>query len=207
MSEKVTIEAELVGTEQVNAGFASMQQSSRNMSRNMRQLSTDITIFGTATSGVANLAEAFGVLNDEQAKAVYLLGSIMTVGSSVIRVMNMMTSATVANTAAQISAAIATKARAAALAVMHALSGPYGWAILAGAAATATGGLALVNQIPERHTGGPVLESGPHNLLAGEYVLSREQVNNVSNMGGVTINVYEGSTANVMDALRRAGIK
>lgn len=80
-----------------------------------------------------------------------------------------------AHTAASWALTAAEHARAIAHAVANALAGPVGWAILAGAAAAATMGLALAARIPSRHIGGDIRESGVYNLLAGEHVLSREQ--------------------------------
>lgn len=221
MSQKVTVEAELHGTEQVNAGFKSMGRSSEEMSKSMRSAASDVAVLGAGLRGFASLSKEFGIFNEEQAKTVQLMGSLLAVSGTLIRVTEVMTRANLAaassfatktaaaitDTAASWAATVAEKAHATALAIKNALLGPAGWAIIAGAAVAAGTALALTTQIPERHTGGPVLTSGPHNLLAGEYVLSREQVNNISNMGGVTINVYEGSTSNVLSALRRAGIR
>jgi hypothetical protein len=240
MSERIDITAELHGTEQVNAGFQSMASTAESsfkrlrttqldlfgqplkdtqqMSMNMRELSRDVTIFGTAASSLATTASAFGVLNAEQTKVIHGMASFLTLGGYIIRIMDLMTAkegalaaaqvtrtaTTVASTLADWAATAAAYAKAVALAIVNSLS-PVGWGILAGAAVAAASGLALANQIPQRHSGGPVYQSGPHNLLAGEYVLSREQVNNVRNMGGVTINVYGGSTENVLSALRRCG--
>jgi len=224
MSERVDIDAELHGVEAVNAGFASMSLASQNMATKMRQvdlfgntvnknlketganlksLSRDVMIFGTATLGISRLGEAFGFLNDEQAKALSLFGSVISVGASVARVMDMMTSATWAATIASWAHTLALKAKAIALTIVNSLS-PVGWGILAGAAVTAAAGLAMANQIPSRHSGGSILQSGLYNLQAGEHVLTSNQY---QNMGGVTINVYGGSTENVLEALRRVGIK
>jgi len=224
VSERVDIEAELHGVEEVNAGFNSMSLTSQNMATKMRQvdlfgntvnknlketganlksLSRDIMIFGTATLGISRLGEAFGFLNDEQAKALSLFGSVISVGASVARVMDMMTSATWAATIASWAHTLALKAKAIALTIVNSLS-PVGWGILAGAAVVAASGMSMANQIPSRHTGGRILSSGLYNLQAGEHVLTSSQT---QNMGGVTINVYGGSTENVLEALRRVGIK
>jgi len=224
LSERVDLDVELHGVESVNAGFASMSLASQSMATKMRQvdlfgntvnknlketganlksLSRDVMIFGTATLGISRLGEAFGFLNDEQAKALSLFGSVISVGASVARVMDMMTSATWAATIASWAHTLALKAKAIALTIVNSLS-PVGWGILAGAAVVAASGMSMANQIPSRHTGGPILSSGLYNLQAGEHVLTSSQT---QNMGGVTINVYGGSTENVLEALRRVGIK
>jgi len=170
---------------------------------NLKSLSRDIMIFGTATMGISRLGEAFGFLNDEQAKALSLFGSVISVGASVARVMDVMTSAAWAATTASWAHTIALKAKAIALAIVNSLS-PVGWGILAGAAVVAASGMSMANQIPSRHTGGRIYEDGLYNLKAGE-VYTENQWN--QHMGGVTINVYGGSAENVLEALRRVGIK
>jgi len=232
MSERIEISAELVGVDAVNAGFASMSLASQSMATKMRQvdlfgntvnknlketganlksLSRDVMIFGTATLGISRLGEAFGFLNDEQAKALSLFGSVISVGASVVRVIDLMTSATWAATTASWAHTIALKAKAIALAIVNSLS-PVGWGILAGAAVAATAGLAMANQIPTAHTGDTrVMQSGIVSVLKDEHILTSNQYSNLTDRSAktnnVTINVYGGSAENVLEALRRTGIK
>lgn len=217
MSERVDIQVDLFGVEAVNAGFQSMQQHSQSMSREMRRTASDIAILGASVMGISRLAESFGLLNKQQSAALQTMGSLVAVGSTLYRLNEVLTrtnlaaaaatatktAATIGSTLADWGAVIALKAKAIALAITNSLS-PVGWGILAGAAVAAAAGLAMANQIPSRHTGGPILSSGLYNLQAGEHVLTSSQT---QNMGGVTINVYGGSKENVLEALRRVGIK
>ena len=122
---------------------------------------------------------------------------------------------TVANTLAEWAHVAALQAKAIALSIVNALTGPWGWAILAGAAAAAAIGIALATRIPSRQFGGPIREEGVYYLHAGEYVLPR---NGGAAAGGLILNVdARGSTfashydadklANrILDVLKRAGV-
>jgi hypothetical protein len=56
--------------------------------------------------------------------------------------------------------------------IAEALSGPAGWALLAGAAVAASVGIAWVTgAIPHKQAGGPISETGPYFLHAGEFVI------------------------------------
>jgi hypothetical protein len=79
------------------------------------------------------------------------------------------------HTAATWADIVATKAHSIAQAISMALSGPYGWAILAGAAAAAAVGVGLAMTIPSKQTGGLIESTGPYMLHAGEYVLPSER--------------------------------
>jgi len=122
---------------------------------------------------------------------------------------------TAANTLAEWAHVAALQAKAIALSIVNALSGPWGWAILAGAIAAAGIGLALAARIPSRQFGGPIREEGVYYLHAGEYVLPRT---GAAGAGGLVLNVdARGSTfashydadklANrILDVLKRAGV-
>ena len=229
MSEKVTIEADLVGVEKVNAGFRSMANESQQTGKSMRQLSTDITLFGTAASSIATTANMFGALNEEQTKLVRGMGALLTMGGYLVRVTDTLTAsnmaaassfatktaATIADTAATWAHTIAEKARAVATAVANAVTSPLLLPIMlaAGAAASA----AVATMIPTAHTGmkqatqGGLVNVAPQEILVHPAQLQTLVERNISTENKPTyntiINVYEGSTAKVMDALRRAGIK
>jgi len=237
LSERVEIDAELVGTEQVNAGFASMAAASQDMAAKMRQVdlwgkpinntlketsmnlkevSRDIAIFGTAAMGVANLGKAFGFLNEEQAKAFQLMGSIMTVGGSVIRVMDALTSATWMNTAAQITNTVATNARAVATAIANAVANPLFLPVMLAAATTAAATISAIT--PTAHTGlKQSVTGGLVNVLPDELILKPAQLQSITEnsfrtsstqtSNNVTINVYGGNAEQLMGALRKVGIK
>jgi len=224
VSERVDIEAELHGVEAVNAGFQSMQQHSQSMSREMRRTASDIAILGASVMGISRLAESFGLLNKQQSAALQTMGSIVAVSSTLYRLNEILartnlaaaaatvtkTAATIGSTLADWGAVIALKAKAIALAIVNSLS-PVGWGILAGAAVAATAGLAMANQIPTAHTGDTrVMQSGIVSVLKDEHILTSNQYSNLTESAktnNVTINVYGGSTENVLEALRRTGIK
>lgn len=112
-------------------------------------------------------------------------------------------------TAIQVSSwqvTIAEHARGIAHTIANALSGPAGWAILAGAAAAAGIGIGLVASIPSRQYGGFIEKTGPYLLHAGEFVVPAG-----SKTSNITINIYgvtsPRETADaVVDRLRRAGL-
>ena len=237
MSERIDITAELHGTEAVNSGFASMAAASQQMAARMRQVdlwgrpindnlketsmnlkevSRDIAIFGTAAMGVANLGKAFGLLNEEQAKAFQLLGSIMTVGGSVIRVMDALTAATWMNTTAQIANAVAAKARAVAIAIANAVANPLFLPIMLAAAATAAASISAMTSTA--HTGlKQSVTGGLVSVLPDELILKPAQLQSITEnsfrtssmqtSNNVTVNVYGGNAEQLMGALRRVGIK
>jgi len=70
---------------------------------------------------------------------------------------------------------VAEKARAIAHAIANALSGPWGWAILAGAAVAAGTGIALAASIPSKQYGGLIEKTQPYLLHREEYVESIEE--------------------------------
>jgi len=106
----------------------------------------------------------------------------------------------------------ALQAKAIALSIANALMGPYGWAILAGAAATAAIGIGLASRIPSHHYTGVIPETGPYLMAKGQFVGAP------SGGGGLTLNVdARGSTFasdydvdkmmnRVVDRLKRAGV-
>jgi len=274
MSERVDIDVALHGSEQVHQGFQKIGASSQHMGKEVYQASRQMRDLVMMAPAVGRLGQAFGILTDEQSRMVTEMASLVSVayymgrGLRVLIDLNLKAAAaTAAKTAATVSATVATwghvaaeKARAAAHAVAHALSGPAGWAILAGAAAAVGGGLALLHHIPERHTGGVVPEDGMYYLRAGE-VVSASQVrdmfeavtaqmlnlpvaptpavvaqqqqvparhaggaiprdgayylragevyntNRTTNLGGVNIHVHGGRVDDVLEALRRVGVK
>ena len=230
MSERVAIEAEIVGVEQVNAGFASMQKSSQEMSRDMRQASRDIMVFGTAAMGITRVAESFGLLSDEQAKALSGMAAILTVTGSLIRATEVLTranlaaaasfatktAAAIADTAASLAHALAESARGIATAVANAVTNPLFLPVMLAAAATAS---AVVSSLmPTAHTGlKQSVTGGLVNVLPNELILKPAQLRSITEnsvytsstqtRNNVTINVYGGSQEKVMDALRRVGVR
>jgi hypothetical protein len=171
---------------------------------------------------IENMAKAVGVLTGaltaQQAAEWTLTGAI------VAKTQAMIASISTHVTHAAVTAALTIKewlhvaalhAKAVALAIVNALSGPYGWAILAGAAAAAGIGIALAMRIPSKQFGGPIREEGVYYLHAGEYVLPRTSA---VAAGGIVLNVdARGSTfashydadrlaERILDRLKRAGV-
>lgn len=94
-------------------------------------------------------------------------------------------------------------AEAIAIGIVHALSGPWGWAILLGAAAMAATVYSLANTIPSKQAGGLITQTGPYLLHAGEYVTPK-------GAHSITVNVYgagspQETADSIIDALRRHG--
>jgi hypothetical protein len=99
----------------------------------------------------------------------------------------------------------AKKALSIASAISHALEGPWGWAILAGAAVAAGFGLALASQIPSKQFGGSIERTGPYLLHAGEYVVPRSASSGpVFNIANLT--VVASSPQDFVDKMRRLRI-
>lgn len=111
---------------------------------------------------------------------------------------------------------IAEHARAVAHAIANALSGPVGWAILAGAAVAAAIGIGMAASIPSKQYGGLVTETRPYLLHEGEFVIPKETVHEISPFvvpkeTHISITINESRTPRetgdaVVDALRRAGV-
>jgi hypothetical protein len=187
--------------------------------------------FQAAAYSVNELNKAFfnnSQIGKDVAMALHGIGGALRF----VNIISDMARAIEALTAAEWLHTIALKAKAVALSVVHALEGPWGWAILAGAIAAAGIGLALAARIPSRQFGGPVKETGPYLLHEGEYVLPRTTVATLTAMPmretvipkpsvtGWFGNVYvdaRGSTfashydadklANrILDVLKRAGV-
>lgn len=124
------------------------------------------------------------------AKAVGLLNTVEGVSATTTAAADAARSASlgsyVASTLAAWGHAAAVQASNIAQAIASALTGPYGWAILAGAAIAAATALAwITGAIPSKQYGGPVLETGPYLLHAGEYVTPSAA--STSAGGGTTI--------------------
>lgn len=165
----------------------------------------------TTSAGLIANSVQLGDIMDRMAKgqmdlgrgAVMLTMNFLQLASQVYALMT----AEWAEAAASWAVTIAKKAEAVALGIVHALSAPWGWAILAGAAVAAAGVYALAESIPSRQYGGPIHETGPYLLHAGEYVLPKDSGRTI-HIGSIII--QEARTPRetgdaVVDALRRAG--
>jgi len=122
----------------------------------------------------------------------------------------------------------AEKAKAIAMGIAHALSGPWGWAILAGAAAVVGSVYALTASIPSKEVGGAIYETRPYLLHYEEYVETPAERRNITALlrnldymriaGAKSVYIAPGaiviqesrnprrSAEEVVDALRRRGV-
>lgn len=191
----VQVEFTVAGLETVKQAFREVAVESKQTSESIkqmdvsyRQLGVSIAHVGTAALAAESVFERLysGQINIVEA-TIRLLPVFISLTSSLWTIVK------------------ALKGVAIAQSIVHALSGPAGWAILAGAAVAAVAAYALVTQIPSRQFGGPIYETGLYKLHAGEYVLSR-------NRSPVTINIYgmspreaESISQVIVDRLRRIG--
>lgn len=114
---------------------------------------------------ISDFAKMVGLLNTAEATS-----AVTTTAASAARLGSI--GSLVAKTAAEWAHSAAVTASNIAQAISNALQGPWGWAILAGAAAAAATAIAWVTgMIPSKQYGGPILETGPYLLHAGETVL------------------------------------
>jgi hypothetical protein len=184
--------------------------------------------FQAAAYSVNELNKAFfsnSQIGKDVASALHGIGAALRV----LNIISDVITAVKALTAAEWLHVAALYAKSIGLAIVHALEGPYGWAILAGAVAAAAIGITLASRIPGKQFGGPITEEGPYYLHAGEYVLprttatiltTRETVMQKPIVSGWVGNVYvdaRGSTfasdydvdkmtRRVIDRLKRAGV-
>jgi hypothetical protein len=188
---------DLEGVEEVNAGFQQIGVAAEGMAGKVASSSGAMEI----SQRRLMLVSAGLIMNSVQLADIFdrMAKGQMDIGRGALMLaMNFL------QLASQIWVVVgAENARAIAHSIANALSGPGGWAILAGAAAAVSVGFALASQIPSRHEGGPIFQSGPHDLLAGEYVLRRGQ-------SAITVNVYGAGSPRetgdaVVEAIRRSG--
>ena len=128
--------------------------------------------FQAAAYSVGELNKAFfnnSQLGKDVATALHGIGAALRF----VNIISDMAKAIEALTSVEWLHIAALKAKSIALSIAHALSGPWGWAILAGATAAAAIGIALATRIPSKQFGGPVKEEGVYYLHKGEYVLPR----------------------------------
>jgi hypothetical protein len=207
MSNEVTIQANLEGVEQVTAGFQQIGEQAGAMGSKVGTASTGMDIgfrrLALTTAGMMMNGIQLADIMDRMAKGQMDLGR-----GAVMLALNFL------QLASQIWLIVgAEHARAIAHAVANALSGPWGWAILAGAAAAAAIGIGLASQIPKAAGGGII--TSPTILLAGErgpeVIAPLNQV--IRGRGLSTVNVYindpifhnRGEMNYLVDRLKRMG--
>lgn len=178
--EPIQVEFTTEGIEQVTAAFAkvsensrqmseSVQRNAKHMSTSLREVATDLHVLTGGAREVLDLSNAFGVLTDEQTKAMNVMLQGADIAAGLITVVQMLT-------ASEWALTIAKKARAIASAIVIAVES-WGIAvpiIIAAATAGAVGVAAAFTSLPSRQFGGPVEETGPYMLHKGEFVVSEE---------------------------------
>lgn len=100
----------------------------------------------------------------------------------------------------------AENARAIAHAIANALSGPVGWAILAGAVAAAATGIALASRIPSHHYEGVIQETGPYIMAKGQYVSTPGASSSGTTIHIHNLTVQTSSPRDFVDKMRRLGV-
>ena len=183
-----------------------IENEAEKSNRSMLGMATGIRNLGVGVVAIGKLGEAFGLLNAEQTKVLQTLGWMVTLGGSVVRALNAITSASWLVTAAE-------KARAIAHSIANALSGPWGWAILASSVAITAIGLTLASRIPSAATGGVAMNPTAISVAEREpeAIIPLSAIYNFANRGPVTIQIFESQTPKetadeVILALRSKGI-
>jgi len=197
-SPEVTIQANLEGVEQVAAGFSQMGEAAGAMGTKAGSASNAMDVsyrrLALTTAGlIANSIQLGDIMGRMAAGQLDLSRGAAMLALNFLQL------------ASQIWVVVgAEHARAIAHGIANALAGPGGWMILGMAAAAAATAIALAAEIPSRKFGGPIFQTGPYILHAGEYVMPR-------GASPITINIYgAGSPRETGDAvilaLRRAGM-
>jgi hypothetical protein len=193
---EVTIDVQMTGLSGVVAGFDVISQKTSQVAENSVRASGMMDLgfrrLAFTTAGMIMNTVQLGDLIDRMAR-----GQIDAGRAAILFGMNML------QLAGQIWTVVhAENARAIAHAIANALSGPVGWALLAGAAVAAGVGLAMATQIPKMHSGGIVPYSGIYELKAGEEVRERPGGTLVFNVYG---NASAGQADEIVQRLRSAG--
>jgi hypothetical protein len=145
--------ASAVGTLGEQFGFLSKEQADV-----IQKMGNMTALFGTVVRGLGYIAEAsWGVELAENARGA-AHGFADAMAGGITKMVSAITGALGAIASSSIGVAIAEHARAIGHTIANALAGPWGWAILAVAAAAAAGGLMLAGQIPTHSEGGLVNE-------------------------------------------------
>ncbi|NVM20588.1 MAG: hypothetical protein HWN68_02270 [Desulfobacterales bacterium] len=184
----VKVELSVEGLEQVKAAFQEVAEASKKTSETAKKASTEFRTLAyrfsaTVTAGMALESTlervASGQMNILEG-AIRLIPIFMTLIANIWAVVG------------------AEKARAVAHAVAHALSGPPGWAILAGAAAAAAVGIALTSQIP----------SGAYEHIPMQQITRQRQVLIFDVHDNRFASDYDADRTGerIVDKLRRAGV-
>ena len=223
MSIDVPVTTQLIGQEQVSAGFQRMGQSSSQMSMqvqaNNRMMMTSMAALGMQSLNMSRLFERMAKGEVDAGEAIVQLGAYALTTTSYIMALNMANTKRIALQGASAAASVreaaanaaatasswlktaALRAEGIAQGIKQALSGPAGWAILAGAAAATAGVLALTGNIPKMANGGVV--NSPTLAVIGE--AGPEAVVPLNKgFGNTTINVTVNGAGNYEEARRGA---
>ena len=220
MPEPVVIEFSQKGLEQVTAAFRQIgeesaktsrkvSESSQKMEVNYKQLAFSMS--HVVTAGMS-LESTWSRVAEGQMDVLHgILRSIPAIISMASALATLTaaeaarTAATISSTLADIGHTIALKAKAIALGIVHALSGPVGWAILAGAAGAAALVYGMTSGI-QTEKAGVYTKASPLKFISGP--LAGTTIHE-----GHSVNIYISGAGSpretgsaVIDALRREGV-
>jgi len=215
---EVTIQANLEGAEQVTAGFNQMSEAAGNMGSKVSASSNQMEIshrrLALTMAGMISNSVQLGDIMHRMASgqmdiargALLLTMNFIQLATQIALVTTAehgRLAATIASMATDVAHTIALKAKAAALIIAHALSGPAGWAILAGAAAAATIGFGL---LARGESAGVYTKASPLKFITGPLAGTtvHEGASIIININGAGSPQQTGDA--VVDALRRAGV-
>jgi len=174
----VTLKASMNAAEDAQRRYNIQVQKYGIHSAEARAAAADLRIAQERVEVAASRAQMVQEnLNEAMVRmAIGIIPMAITMIDSMSKALTILKTTTILATAAEWGHIIALKAKSVAFAIMHALTGPAGWAILAAAAAFAAVGIGLAGEIPSRQHGGLIGETRPYLLHAGEYVIPKEKV-------------------------------
>lgn len=194
------IEIYVHGVDEVNDVFKTVADNAEKMGERFKDTSHDLLVLTMGARGVIGLAEAFGMLNDEQSKNLRLMFQMIDVFGATLRVIDLLSTAEWALTAAK-------KARTIASAIASAVES-WGLSVPILAAAAIAGGVAItaaLAAVPTHHYEGVIPQTGPYIMARGQHVTAPGAG------GGMTVNIYypsftdRGDMDYFVDMLKRMG--
>lgn len=220
----VPITTHLTGQDQVTAGFRQMGQAAdqtrEKINANTRALMTGTASFIGYSTSLMSLFSRMQQGNISAGEAILQLTSyslqfgaqLMMLNTLYEKRLSLQAASALASARESASNAVATasvwaktaalKAETIAHGIKNALSGPTGWAILAGATVAAAGVMSLAANIPKMAQGGVV--NSPTLALIGERGPEAVVPLNSSGFGATTINVIVNGAGNYEEARRGA---
>lgn len=217
MATPVAVEFTVEGLENVKAAFGELSSASKAtsqsfasdskaMQQSLRLLGQEIFVMAQTGRLIAEFGEQFGFLDKKTSDAIAKTMNLISMMGGLASSLSTLTRLLQSTTAAEWALVFAQKARAIASAIAHALAGPTGWALLAGAAAAAGIGLALAGKIPEASQPiAPRLQYGgiPFGLSEQRGRTIYIDIHDVSLGDGKRV---DASLDVMVDRLRRAGV-